>query len=375
MDRKLNVLQFICSTGFYGAERWVLALSKHLDKSKFNSSLAVTLETNSQDLELVKQFAKDGGATFEVPMSNPFDLSVINKLVALIKEQQINIIHTHGYKSDILGVLAAKKAGIKVVVTPHGFENADDFKLRSFIWLGCQIMRFADKVVPLSPQLCDDVKKYGVKGNKLVYIQNGVDLSEVEAQRVKPKQTNNDVKHVGFIGQMISRKNIFDLLDIFDELQQKYGNLKLSLLGDGEQRAELEQYAQKLNSTADIDFLGFRDDRLEQLQSFDLFAMTSTLEGIPRCLMEALAMGIPTAAYDIAGIDRLVEHEKTGLLAPFGDKQQLTKHWETILFNQEVADKLSKQGREFVHQHYSAKRMADEYAELFLELMSSPFKS
>jgi glycosyltransferase involved in cell wall biosynthesis len=370
MERKLNVLQFICSTGFYGAERWVLALSKHLDKSKFTSSLAVTLEANSKDLELVKQFAKDGGATFEVPMSNPFDLSVINKLVTLIKEQNIDIIHTHGYKSDILGVLAAKKAGIKVVVTPHGFENADDIKLRTFIWLGCQIMRFADKVVPLSPQLCDDVKKYGVKNDNLVYIQNGVDLSEVEAQRIKPIDKISDEKHVGFIGQMISRKNIFDLLDIFDDLQQKHGNLRLSLLGDGEQRAELEEYAKTLKSNSKMNFLGFRDDRLEQLQSFDLFAMTSTLEGIPRCLMEALAMGIPTAAYDIAGVDRLVKHDETGLLAPFGDKKQLTEHWETILFDQDVSNRLSEQGRNFVNQHYSAKRMADEYADLFLQLVS-----
>ncbi len=65
-------------------------------------------------------------------------------------------------------------------MTPHGFENAKDFKLRLFIWLGCQAMRFADLVVPLSQQLLADCKRIGVKQSKTVYIQNGVDLSEVE---------------------------------------------------------------------------------------------------------------------------------------------------------------------------------------------------
>ena len=298
-------------------------------------------------------------------MSSKFDLKVINKLVALFKEREIDIIHTHGYKSDILGVIAAKKAGIKVIVTPHGFENAKDFKLRAFIWAGCQVMRFATKVVPLSKQLCDDARRFGVKEQNLEYIQNGVDLSEVEEQRLKPFTPDENVKHVGFVGQMISRKNIFDLLDIFNTLQEKHGNLKLSLLGDGEQRAELEQYAKTLKHHDHMHFLGFRDDRLELLQSFDLFAMTSSLEGIPRCLMEAAAANIPVAAYDIPGIDQIIKHQETGLLAPLGEKQTLQTHWETLLFDSQHASTLANQAKEYVYQHYSANRMADEYQALF----------
>jgi glycosyltransferase involved in cell wall biosynthesis len=361
----INVLQFICSTGFYGAERWILALAKHLDKTKVRCDLAVTLEENSQDLKLVKQYKEHCGDTFEIPMSGRFDISVINKLVTLIKERNIHIIHTHGYKSDILGVIAAKKAGIQSIVTPHGFENADDFKLRTFIWLGCKSMKFADKVVPLSKQLCDDARRHGVKESNLVYIQNGVDLSEVEEQRLLPKLITSPEKRIGFVGQMISRKNIFDILDIFNGLCLKHDNLKLILLGDGEQRQELEQYCQELQYKDKIEFLGFRDDRLELLQSFDLFVMTSSLEGIPRCLMEATAMGIPVAAYDIAGIDQLITHEKSGLLAKLGDKETLSTYWEKLLFDSESALKLTNNAREFVNNHYSGQRMANEYTELF----------
>ncbi len=371
-DRKLNILEFICPTGFYGAERWILALAKNLPEERIRCNLAVTLEDNSKNLELVNKYKQDCGEAFEIPMKHRFDLSIIRKLVDLIRERQIDIIHTHGYKSDILGVIAARKAGIKCIVTPHGFENVKDPKLRLFIWLGCKAMTYADRVVPLSPQLLEDSERMGVKDYKLQYIQNGVDLSEVEEQRQRhnPLISQDEEKRIGFIGQMISRKNISDILDVFESLSQRQQNIRLIFVGDGDQRQKLENYASSLSSCSKIEFLGFRDDRLELLQSFDLFVMTSTLEGIPRCLMEACAMGIPVAAYDIPGIDQLITHKKTGLLAKPGDKKTLETYWEKLLFENQSATRLAENAREYVQTHYSAKRMANEYVNLFYQLNS-----
>jgi len=370
--KKLNVLQFICSTGFYGAERWVLALVNHLDTAQVRSDLVVTLEGECKELKIVQQFNVENGKTFELPMAHKFDFSVVDKLVELIKEREIDVIHTHGYKSDILGIWAARKANIKVVVTPHGFPAHIDFKLRCFIWLGCQSLRFADKVVPLSTQLMEDVKGFGVPTPKILYVQNGVDLSEVEAQRklpIKPDFASNGIKRIGFVGQMIKRKNIEHVLDVFESLSKQHDNLELYLLGDGESRQGLEQYTESLNSKDNIHFLGFRDDRLEWLQSFDLFVMTSLLEGIPRCVMETMAMGVPVAAYNIAGVDQLITHNETGLLADLNDKMSLEQHWETLLFNAEDSDNISNKARDFVYKHYSAQRMANEYTEIFQELV------
>lgn len=367
-QQSLKVLQFICPTGFYGAERWILALARNLPRESVQCHLAVTFEENSRDLELVKEYRKQAlGEAFEVPMSHRFDFSVITKLVELIRAHDIHVVHTHGYKSDILGLLAARRAGIPCVTTPHGFENSTDLKLRLFIWAGCKAMTRADRVVPLSRQLLDDCKRMGVPVERTTYIQNGVDLSEVDAERQRP-QVATQKKRIGFIGQLISRKNVRDILDIFDALRKERSDIELVLLGDGDARVELESYADTLESRDDIQFLGFRDDRLELLHSFDLFVMTSTLEGIPRCLMEACAMGIPVAAYDIAGIDQLIHHGETGLLAPLHDKETLTGHWRTLLDNEETSSQLAIAAGEYVNQHYSAARMADEYHALFREL-------
>ncbi|WPL17696.1 colanic acid biosynthesis glycosyltransferase WcaL [Thiorhodovibrio winogradskyi] len=93
--------------------------------------------------------------------------------------------------------------------------------------------------------------------------------------------------------------------------------------------------------------------------------MTSTLEGIPRYLMEAAAMGVPVAAYVIPGIDQLVIPQHTGLLAAFGDQTTLLAHWNTLLDQPDFGQTLAKGGLDFVHRHSSAKRMTEEYTQLF----------
>ncbi len=367
----INVLQFICPTGFYGAERWILALARHLDPQQVRCDLVTTNEPELGELEITRQYRKLGLEAFEVPMSHKFDLGAVNRLVALIKERNIHVIHTHGYKSDILGVLAARKAGIPCIVTPHGFENAKDIKLRMFIWLGCQAMKWADKVVPLSHQLMEDVARIGVKKDKVLYIQNGVDLSEVEAAKAEydAAPPAYQEQRIGFIGQMISRKNIYDILDTFEALQATHPNTRLVLLGDGDERQALEEYTARLASKDKIEFLGFRDDRLALLCSFDLFVMTSTLEGIPRCLMEACAAKVPVAAYDIAGIDQLITHQQSGLLAQLGDKETLLSYWKQLLDDKVLAEKVADAAHTFVYDNYSGQRMAQEYTQLFAEVV------
>lgn len=371
--KKLKVMQFICSTGFYGAERWVLALTKNLDRNKFTSELVITIEGDAEVPEVAEHFKQSHGRVHSIKMKNRFDLSTVSSLAKLMKDEQVDIIHTHGYKSDIIGLLAARKAGVKIVMTPHGFSTQIDLKLKTFMWLGCQSFRFADRVVPLSSQLMKDVRRYGVKEERLTYVQNGVDLSEIEEQRVKESNplrqgAQSEEVRIGFVGQMIARKQIEHILDVFQIVAGTNKNIKLYLLGDGDKRAELEAYARTLNVAEQIEFLGFRDDRIEWLHSFDLFVMSSVLEGIPRCLMEAMAMGVPVAAYDIAGIDQLITHKETGYLATLNDKEELAKHWKTLINDKEESSRISDNALEFVNRNYSANRMAQEYSQVFSEL-------
>ncbi len=366
--KKINVLQFICPTGFYGAEGWILALSNNLNPDLVRSDLVVTNE-KAEPLEISKKFIEGECRSFEIKMNSRFTYSAIKELCDLINRRNIDVIHTHGYKSDILGIIAAKITGIKSVSTPHGFGEHNDIKLKIFISLGKFFLRFFDQVVPLSEQLLNEIRMAGIKENKITFIRNAVDLKEVENYRRLPDKTSNTKIKIGYIGQIIPRKKVDHILDIFNQIWQENNQMELFLLGDGKSKVEMEKNAEKLPSSQDIHFLGFRSDRLEWLSQFDLFVMTSSDEGIPRCLMEAMAMGTPVAAYNIPGIDQLVEHEKTGLLAKYGDRATLKEYWKKIITDKAYANELANNGLQFIYDTYSGQRMANEYTKLYQTLL------
>jgi glycosyltransferase involved in cell wall biosynthesis len=372
--KKINVLQFICPAGFYGAEMWVLALAKSIDPQRINCHLAITLESEKQNIELYKRFQSLGLESHQIKIRGRFDPLAIPKLSRLIKQKKIDIIHTHGYKSDILGLIAARIVGIKSVATPHGFENAPDLKLQAFIRLGCLALKHFDCVAPLSEELRSDMKNIKVRTEKIHLIMNGVDLEEIESERNRlsssPLYPERNEKRIGYLGQIAYRKNVDDLLKTFDLLYQDHKNIRLILIGDGAKRSELEEKAKSMPSSSQIEFLGYRDDRLRFLKEMDLFSMTSSLEGIPRCMMEAMAMEVPVASYNIPGVDKLIIHKKTGLLAEFGHVEDLKKCWEQLLFDGKFSAQMARNGRKHVIENFSAKRMAEEYTKLYQDMVT-----
>lgn len=216
--------------------------------------------------------------------------------------------------------------------------------------------------------------RIGVPEPKTRLIRNGVDLQEVNQEMDRPGEPNFrsiTEKSIGYVGQLSHRKNLGAMIDAFDLLCRDHDNLRLVLVGDGPKRIELEKKASALECGDRIMFLGFRSDRLRVIRELDLFCMTSSLEGIPRSLMESMAIGVPVAAFDIPGVEELVVDGETGLLAPFGDIQALKGCWERLLFNKELASTLAKNAQAHVTREFSAKRMAEEYTQLYREMVSS----
>ena len=372
-NQKINVLQFICPAGLFGAEMWILALARNLGGHDIHCRLAVSHESDAQNIEIVNRFKALGLPAHKITMRGRFDPGAVGRLADLIRTRNIHIIHTHGYKSDILGLMAAKLTGIKAVSTPHGFENSKDFKLQMFIRMGCFSFKFFDMVAPLSDELLENVRSFGVPAARSLMIQNGVDLDEVEQEAgTGPRviAVNEDEKRIGYVGQLASRKNVDDILSTFDLLYKEHKQIRLFLVGEGPLRNALEKHAASLNCAGQIEFLGYRPDRLQIVKHLDLFTMTSSLEGIPRCMMEAMGMGVPAAAYNIPGVDKLIIHNQTGLMADFGDIHGLKNCWEKLLFDRPFSKHIAAKGKRHIYERFSAARMAGEYTQLYRKLVN-----
>jgi len=371
----LRVAQYICSAGFYGAEKWTVALAANSVRDEVLHELLLTPDSDQTESQLSAEFVGLGLAVTEIPMKSRFDFGVVNDIVSYIQQNDIDIIHTHGYKSDIIGVLAARKSGIKCVCTPHGFDSTSDIKLRLFNFIGRQSFRFFNKVVPLSQDLHDTVKRYGIKKQNLVLINNGVNLLEIDdalrtnVTRSGDQSNSSSAFTIGFIGRLVSGKNLKDLIMVFAQLQINNPAIRLLLVGDGELREELEDLAASACVEATVEFTGFVSNTADYYTKLDLFVMTSVSEGIPRSIMEAMAFGVPVVAYDIPGVNSLIENEKTGTLVPLGDTEALYNAVQFVVNNTSSTTESTKRAREYLENNYSAVRMAREYSSLYFDMM------
>ncbi len=371
-SKKINVMQFICPSGFYGAERWILALVNSLDTDRFQGDMVLTSPDSNSDNPLVKMYPSAVGDTHVLQEYGRLSLRTIPELCRMIREKNVDIIHTHGYKSDILGLIAAKKTGIKCVATAHGYESNPAFKLGMYFKIGGMALKYFDIVAPLSPELYEYCESFDIKPERLRLISNGVDLTEIDA--MEPQQAGNSsaegVRYIGYIGRLARHKYVKDLVSAFAILAPKFPELRLRIVGDGVEKETLELQARDLGLAERVDFLGFRDDRLNLMRDLELFCMTSSSEGVPRVMMEAMSLKRPVVAYNILGVDQLIFEGDTGLLAEFGDVEKFANQCEKFLNDPASAKLHGERARKLIEKDFSGQSLARKYGELFEELMA-----
>lgn len=368
-SERLRVLHLGNPTGLYGAERWILALAKNLPRTRVESWVAVIKDSPELAAPLCREAEHVGIQTHVFTSYGKLSLSAIRQIRQFIREKRIDVVHTHGYKTDILGTLAACGTPCKTVATPHGWSVNAGRALKLYEFLDRIMFIFIDAVVPLSRDLLAGLERIPGPRRRLHLIQNGVDLSDVDAAVTYPVESTGreGSQVIGYVGQLIARKRVDTLVRAFHRLE--ISDRRLLVIGEGPQRSELEDLAGELGERERIDFMGFREDRLRLMRGLDFFVLPSELEGIPRCLMEAMASGVAVVASDIPGNRDLVRHEATGLLFRTGDDVDLARQMVRLAENPRLRDRLAESGRRHVRETYSAEGMAAHYLTLYEKLV------
>lgn len=369
-NKKLRVLQLGSPAGLYGAERWILALVKHLDTTRVESIVSVILDGNEQDGPLCQEAQKLGFRTHYFKGQGKINLSVINQIQRFIVQENIAILHTHFYKTDIIGYLATRGTNCKIVSTPHGWSKNVDFKLWCYEKIDRLLFPLFDAVVPLSEELNDSLARIPGLKKKLHFIRNGVDLAEIyESKTIHPNllaQKQGGKYIIGYIGRLIPGKGLVTLIKALAQTDSI--PWQLYLIGEGPMKQELEELAQDFGIIERVHFLGFRPDRLDFLRGFDVAVLPSKQEGIPRCLMEAMGAMVPVIASNIPGCRVLVQDKRTGYLFDVGNHQMLREVIESVCFSEQERKNIAQNGEKMIHEHYSFVRVAAEYEKLYYKL-------
>ena len=364
----IKVLHLGSPGPLYGAERWILALVRHLDPARIHSIVAAIKDEPGLEVPLCHEAERYGIETHIFEADGRFNFSAVRQLRKFISENNIQILHTHFYKTDLLGLLATWRTKCKIISTPHGWSKHMDFKLWCYELLDRCLFMFMDGVAPLSEELCLPLRKLPGLASKLHFIKNGVDVTEIDhATEIHPdilkwKATGAFV--IGYIGQLIPRKGIGLLFYALSRLPHL--DWRLIVVGDGELRPSLETLAHELHIADKVLFAGFSSYRLAYLKGFDLFVLPSQLEGIPRCLMEAMAAGVPVIASDIPGCRNLISAGHTGLLFPLNMPERLSETISRLAGDSTLRQFLASNGRELVQERFSASIMALEYYNLYM---------
>ena len=369
--RPIRVLQLGSPTGLYGAERWILALVKHLSTAQIESIVGTIKDAPGEAPPLCQQAAALGIRTVVFESQGRLSLKAIGLLREFVRSNRIDVLHTHGYKTDILGWLGTWGTPCKVITTPHGWSADAGVTLMVYEALDRIAFYGLDAVVPLSADLHAGLRRLPGLSRKLHLIENGLDISELDSTHTLAPELircrDSGCRVIGYIGQLIPRKGIETLIRAFAALQ--FENRVLCIVGEGPQRSDLESLVRRMGEGERVRFFGYRPDRIALLKGFDVFVLSSSLEGIPRCVLEAMAAGIPVIGSDIPGCRELIEAGKTGLLFEPGDVGGLTAALQRIFADDRERMVLAHAASLLVRTRFSAEVMAARYADLYARLL------
>lgn len=343
------------------------------DKGYEVHAAASAAEGRKEEVEAI------GVKCWDIPFArspySPKNLRAFQELKRLLEAHHFALVHVHTPVAAFLGRYLAKATGQgPVLYTAHGFHFYKGAPLRNWlIYYTAERLaaRWTDGLIVMNGEDFDNARRLGFEPDKnLFYVHGvGVDLTHY-SPLASPKEyirLELSLSPTGVVvtcaAEMIPRKNHMLLLNAWKILSARCSDCYLLLMGTGELLSVLQEKV-KEEQIPRVYFLGYRRDVPQILRESDIVTLTSKHEGLPRCIMEAMAAGKPVVATDVRGSRDLVEHGKTGFLVELGDVEGLVSALETLIKNEGLRKSMGKAGLEKI-KDYSLDRVLCEMEAIY----------
>jgi len=323
---------------------------------------------------------KVGVTCWEIPFArspySPANIQAFVQLRALLREHHFDLIHVHTPVAAFLGRYLAKTTNQGTVLyTAHGFHFYQGAPRRNWLiyYTAERIAsRWTDGLIIMNGEDFENAQKLGFKsGENLFYVHGvGVDLKQYAKNNFQDENSirkelgisENDVV-ITCVAELIERKNHGFLLNGWQKLTSRHSNVHLLLVGKGEKVGVLQRKV-KEEKLERVHFLGFRRDVPQILKETDIAVLVSKHEGLPKCIMEAMAMGLPVVASNVRGNRDLVENGQTGFLVELGDVAGLAQALEKLILDRELRNAMGKAGQKKI-QDYSLEKVLAEMRSVY----------
>ncbi len=349
-----------------GAEAVVRSLAIATQRGGGSAQVATLLQGQG-DHPFLEQLQDAGVAVWPVRCGRRRYLMEVTAVSSVLRRSNARLVHTHVYHADFVGYMAARRCGIPVVATVHGFTGGD-LKNRIYQRIDRLLLRRFDAVLCVSNELRVTMLRAGCDPAKVHVVPNGyLAVSTFSRENSRERLGLNATGFVvGWIGRLSHEKGPDLLVDALATLDVP--DAVAVLIGDGPERANLEQQIRRSQlSPARVRLAGYREDAARLLSAFDVLVISSRTEGLPIVLLEAMSAGVPVVAFGVGGMPEVLDRS-TGWLIQAEDARALGSALVEVRQQEAEAKRRAAAARELVTNRFGPegwlKRLDEVYAEV-----------
>lgn len=372
----MRILHVIDSAGLHGAETVLLNLMDSQKKMGLHPALLSLGDTAVGPKDIEIEAEKRGLEAHVLRFRNGLNLKGTLKILKSARSLRADIIHSHGYKGNILlGIVPSSFRKIPVITTLHGWTSIHSFsKIGLYKMLDSIAIRNLDGVVAVSSSILEHRIIKILKIHPVV-IHNGIPALHFDEKDFKSEfpeiaaKCKNRFKMV-FIGRLSPEKGVDVLIKAVAGMVNRGFDVTLVIIGEGNERPRLAQLINNSNLSDRVFLLGYHDSAHCFLPYFDVFVLPSFTEGLPITLLEAMQAGTPIVATRVGEVPKVLEGGRYGQVVASGDPERLARAIEEVYKNREEVKAKTLAAKQFVISDYSVENMAKRYVEEYLKVLA-----
>jgi len=380
----MKVLLLVSTRGLFGAENVILELSKQLPLYEFEPHIGILENYRGLHYALEEEAKKNSLLVKIFHCKGKFDIRTVFEIRKYVRQNQIILIHSQGYKSNFYSLLSGSNTKIKRIATCHNWLG-NGIKMKFYENLDKLLLNNFDKLIAVSDILRDEIIRNRIPKEKVMVINNGVDIEKFRLQAVgdEPDATSyrlqvrkslgigEDEKVVGTVGRLSKEKGHIYLLEAVAKVISEFPAIKLLIVGDGPLKKALQATSSRLHLEDKVIFTGVRNDIPGILSIMDIFVLPSLKEGVPIALLEAMAAQKPIVATKVGAVPNLIEDKKMGLLIEPKDADAIANSIISLLKDEVMKKAIAINALEKVKNEFSSSIMAQRYSEVYKEILSN----
>ena len=353
---KIKVMQLLSPLTVAGAERVVLMLLRNIDRTRFDVSLCLFLNTGRRTNPFTEEISKLDIPTEFIYLDKIFRWNYVRQLRNLLAKHEVEILHSHSHRADITGYFANRRWGAKLVSTVHGWTSSTG-KVRFYEALDRWVLGKFDRVIAVSDDVRRVLVRRGIQEDKIKTITNAIDFSAYSkgsgraAFRERAGIGNGDIV-IGTVGRLSREKALGDFLEMARILSDKREDLRFVIVGDGPEKSEILRLRDHLGLDGKVKILGYEPEVGAVYEGIDVFVLTSRSEGLPISLLESAYFQKPFVATAVGGIPEVFG--EVGILVPPGDIDAMAGKILALLDHPAERDRYSKRLHDFVQRNCNA---------------------